>query len=79
MTIEKELLIVIFMVDKFRSYLTLSKVIVYIDYSALCYLLNKPNAKLRLIRWILLLQEFDLEFKDKKGAKNQATNFFFCV
>ena len=44
--------------------------IVYIDHAALKYLLTKKNAKPRLIRWILLLLEFDLEIKDKKGVEN---------
>ena len=47
-----------------------SKVIVYIDHSAIKYLLSKQDAKPGLIRWILLLQEFDLEIKDKKRTKN---------
>ncbi|XP_027062945.2 uncharacterized protein [Coffea arabica] len=69
-TTEKELLAVIFALDKFKSYLVGSKVIIYTDHAALKYLLKKKDAKPRLIRWILLLQEFDLAIKDKKGFEN---------
>ena len=65
-TIEKELLAVVFAIDKFRSYLVGAKVIVFTDHATLKYLFTKKDAKPRLLRWISLLQEFDLEIKDKK-------------
>ncbi|CAN6678271.1 unnamed protein product [Malus baccata var. baccata] len=69
-TTEKELLAVVFALDKFRSYLLGTKVIVYSDHAAWKYLLTKKDAKPRLIRWMLLLQEFNIEIRDNKGSEN---------
>ncbi|GJS75653.1 reverse transcriptase domain-containing protein [Tanacetum coccineum] len=70
----KELLAVVYAFEKFWPYLVLSKSIVYTDHSALKYLLAKQDAKPRLLRWILLLQEFDVVIRDKKGAENLAAD-----
>ena len=63
-TTEKELLAVVYALDKFRSYLLGAEIIIFTNHSALKYLLTKQNAKARLIRWILLLQELNLQIRD---------------
>ena len=47
-----------------------SDIVIFTDHSTLKYLMSKQNAKARLIRWVLLLQEFDLQIKDKKRVEN---------
>ena len=69
-TTEKELLAVVFACDKFRPYIVDSKVTIHTDHAAIKYLMEKKDAKPRLIRWVLLLQEFDLHIIDRKGAEN---------
>ncbi|XP_073033769.1 uncharacterized protein [Primulina eburnea] len=71
---EKEMLAVVFAFDKFRPYLVGTKVIVFTDHAVIRYLFAKKDAKPRLMRWILMLQEFDFEVKDRKGCENQVAD-----
>nr|GEZ87952.1 reverse transcriptase domain-containing protein [Tanacetum cinerariifolium] len=73
-TTEKEMLAVVYAFEKFRSYLIMNRSIVYTDHSSLKYLFAKKHAKVRLLRWILLLQEFDFKVIDTKGAENYAAD-----
>nr|GFA23831.1 reverse transcriptase domain-containing protein [Tanacetum cinerariifolium] len=73
-TTEKEMLAVVYAFENFRSYLIMNKSIGYTDHSALKYLFSKKDAKARLLRWILLLQEFDFKVIDTRGAENYAAD-----
>nr|GEV85601.1 reverse transcriptase domain-containing protein [Tanacetum cinerariifolium] len=73
-TTEKEMLAVVFAFEKFRPYLIMNKSIVYTDHSALKYLFAKKDSKARLLRWVLLLQEFTFKVIDPKGAENLAAD-----
>nr|GEW26591.1 reverse transcriptase domain-containing protein [Tanacetum cinerariifolium] len=73
-TTEKEMLAVVYAFEKFRSDLIMNKSIFYTDHSALKYLFAKKDTKARLLRWILLLQEFDFKVIDTKGAENYAAD-----
>ena len=66
---EKEFLVVIHVVNKFRHYITGYPVILYTDHSAIKYLANKPITNGRINRWLILLQEFDITIKDIPGKK----------
>nr|GEY52822.1 reverse transcriptase domain-containing protein [Tanacetum cinerariifolium] len=73
-TTEKEMLAVVYAFEKFQSYLIMNKSIVHTDHSALKYLFAKKDAKARLLRWVLLLQEFDFKVLDTKRAENLAVD-----
>nr|GEX38325.1 reverse transcriptase domain-containing protein [Tanacetum cinerariifolium] len=73
-TTKKEMLAVVYAFEKFWSYLIMNKSIMYTDHSALKYLFAKKDSKARLLRWVLLLQEFTFKVIDTKGAENLATD-----
>ena len=64
------MLVMVFACEKFRPYILGSHVIIHTDHATIKYLMAKKDVKPRLIKWALLLEEFDLEIKDKKGSDN---------
>nr|GEU81673.1 reverse transcriptase domain-containing protein [Tanacetum cinerariifolium] len=73
-TTKKEMLAVVYALEKFRSYLIMNKSIVYTDHSALKYLFVKKDSNARLLRWVLLLQKFTFKVIDTKGVENLAAD-----
>eukprot|EP00253_Pinus_taeda_P012394 PITA_12394 len=73
--IEKEFLAVVHSLNKFRHYITGYQTFVHTDHAAIRYLLNKPDVNSHIIRWLILLQQFDLTIADKPGKENVVADF----
>jgi len=78
-TTKKKLFAIVIVEDKFCSHLLSSKITVFIDHSVLKFFLKKSDTKLRLLRWMLLLQEFDLDIKDRSGVQNQVADHLSMI
>ena len=78
-TSEKEMFAMVFACENFRPYILGSHVIIHTYHATIKYLMAKKEAKPRLIRWVVLLQEFDLEIKDKKGCDNMIADHLLRV
>ena len=70
-TTKREGLTMIYALKKFRYYLLANKFIFFVDHQALLYLVNKPCATGRIVRWFVILLEFDFEVAIKKGSMHQ--------
>jgi hypothetical protein len=72
---EKELLVVVHAINKFRHYITGYQDFVHTDHSAIRFLINKPITNPRVTRWLLLLQEFNINIIDRLGKDNLVADF----
>jgi hypothetical protein len=75
MIIEKELLVVVHDINKFRHYIIGYKYFVHIDHSTIKFLMNKPVTNPRVTIWLLLLQEFNINIIDRPGKDNLVADF----
>lgn len=78
-TPEKELLAIVFALEKFHAYLNGVNIIVFSDHAAICYLMTKNDTKSRMMHWLLLLLEFDFKIKDNKGIENTMANHLIRI
>jgi len=72
---EKEFLVVVHAINKFRHYITGYETFVHTDHSAIRYLMNKLVTNGRVTRWLLLLQEFNITVLDRPGKQNTVADF----
>ena len=75
MVIEKELLVVVHAINKFRHYITRYQAFVHTDHSTIKFLMKKPVTNPRVTRWLLLLQEFNINIIDRPGKDNLVADF----
>ena len=76
---EKELLGVVHSLKKFRHYITGYQTFVHTKHATIKYLMNKLDVNAKIIRWLLLLQKFDLTIVDKPGKENVVANIFVQI
>jgi hypothetical protein len=72
---KKELLVVVYAINKFRHYIIGYSTFIHTDHSTIKYLMNKPITNARVARWLLLLQEFDITIVDRPGKENVVVDF----
>ena len=73
-TTKREGLGMVYAVKKFRNYLLANKFVFFTDHQTLLYLINKPCNTGRIVRWFLIMLEFDFTIVVKKGIIHEWTN-----
>jgi hypothetical protein len=69
-TVEKECLAIVWACKHFRPYLLGRKFQIFTDHKGLTWIFNVKDPSSRLLRWKLLLAEYDYEIKYKPGKQN---------
>jgi hypothetical protein len=72
---EKEFLLVVHSINKFKHYITRYEVFVHTDHSTIIFLMNKPVTNARVTTWLLLLQGFNITIIDRPGRDNLVVDF----
>lgn len=75
-TTEKELLAIIYAITKLRTYLIGQKFLIITDHKGLTFLNSTAYLNSRLIRWSLVLQQYDFSVEYCKGVDNVVADFF---
>ena len=73
-TVEREAYAVMVALRKYRSWLFMSVVRIHSDHNPLTYITDTAPRSAKLMRWALGLQEFQVEFKYRKGTNNLAAD-----
>ena len=72
---KKEFLVVAYSINKFRHYITSYETFIHTDHSSIISLMTKPITNGRVTRWLLLLQEFNINIVDRRGKENFVVDF----
>lgn len=71
---EKELLSIIFAINKFNHYITSYPTFEHMDHMTITYLANRPTINAQVMRWVVLMHELDIKIVHKHRKENIVSN-----
>ena len=74
-TIEREAFAVIWALTKFRSWIFLSRIVIFSDHNPLSFLTEAAPKSVMLTHWAFALQEFNVDFRYRSGRRHAAADF----